>query len=94
MNLIKNTSSYTTTKIESKYKMPLNSRIMNSCDGIRKIDSIHNTLAKYKNYNTITIVSFTHRDNTPWAINGKGEEPYKEISDDDILKYHKFEEVL
>ena len=80
-------------KISSEYQLPLNSRIMNSSDGIRKINSIHNTLEKYKNYNTNTIISFTHRANTPWAVNDKGEIPYKVISDADILKYHKFEEV-
>lgn len=80
-------------KLPAKYKMPLNSRIMNSIDGVRKIDSIRSTLEKYKGYNTKTIISFTHRENTPWAANDKGETLYKVISDYDILKYHKFEEL-
>ena len=56
------------------------------------MSSIDDTLQKYKYYNTNTIVSLTHKNNTPWAINNKGETPYKEISDKDILSHHCYEE--
>lgn len=78
--------------IEKEYMMPIRSRIMNSKNGIEKINSIDLTLEKYKFCNTNTLIAYTHRDNTPWAVNGKGLILYKEISDNDILKYHKNEE--
>lgn len=79
--------------IPNQYKNPIRSRILNCRDGIQKIKSIDDTLAKYKYYNTNYLINLTHKDKTPWAINGKGEEPYQKISDEDIIKYHRYEEI-
>lgn len=78
-------------EINKKYKMPVKSRIIASNDGIEKINSIDDTLKNYGQYNADTLIAITHKEGTPWTINDKGKKPYKEISDDDILKYHKYE---
>ena len=75
-------------KINKQYEMPVRSRIIASNDGIEKINSIDETLKKYKNYDTQGLIELTHKEGTPWTINDKGKKSYKEISDDDILKYH------
>ncbi len=79
--------------VPNKYEMPIRSRIMNSENGIKKINSIDQTLEKYKFFNTKTIIPLTHKCNTPWAVNDKGVKPYKLIDDKDIMKYHKYEEI-
>lgn len=79
--------------IPNEYDMSIRSRILNSVNGLNKIKSIEETLDKYKYYNTATLISLTHQDNTPWAYSDKGTSAYKIISDSVILKYHKYETV-
>ena len=81
------------TPFNKEYQMSVKSRIMISLDGIKKINSIDETLEKYKNYNTNTLIALTHKNGTPWDINDQGQKPYKEISDTDILKHHKYEVI-
>ena len=81
------------TPFNKDNQMSVKSRIMISLDGIKKINSIDETLEKYKNYNTNTLIALTHQNGTPWEINDQGQKPYKEISDADILKHHKYEVI-
>lgn len=92
-SLIDNNGNEYIDTIPHQYKNPIRSRIMNCRNGIQKIKSIDDTLSKYKYYNTNNLILLTHKDKTPWAINGRGTEPYRKISDEDILKYHQFEEI-
>lgn len=78
-------------KLNKKFDMPIQSKILNSNDGMEKLDSINETLNKYKSCTANELIALTHRDDTPWAMNGKGEKEYKLISDKDVLKYHKNE---
>ena len=80
-------------EISKKYDLPIRSRIMNSHNGIKKINSIDNSLRKYAKLDTDTLIGLTHKKNTPWAHSDEGESSYRIISDKDILKYHKYEEV-
>ena len=75
----------------SEFNIPIKSRILISEDGYNKLASIDKTINKYKDYSTEELINLTHKENTPWAYNDKGEVPYKEISNKDIKKYHCFE---
>ncbi len=72
-------------------KMPHESRITASRDGLEKLMSIKNTLNEYAKYNSNDLVSLTHRKNSPWFNSGEGKNLYQEISDDTIKKYHQYE---
>lgn len=72
----------------SDFNIPIKSRILISKNGKDKLKSIDSTIEKYKNYSTEELINLTHKENTPWAYNDKGEVPYKTISDKDIKKYH------
>lgn len=77
---------------EHDKNMPIKSRILASKDGIKKLISIDKTIEKYREYSASKLVNLTHQKSTPWSMSGKGEETYKEIEDDLIIKYHKYEE--
>ena len=79
--------------INKNYRLSLESRILNSVDGLNKITSIENTLDKYKRFNTNTLIALTYRDNSPWSHSDKGESMYRKITDEDIIKYHQYEEA-
>ena len=80
-------------KLNKKFDMPIQSKILNSSNGMQKLNSITATLDLYKAYTTSQLIAFTHRENTPWSVNGKGKQKFKTISDKDILRYHKYETV-
>lgn len=73
--------------------MPIRSRILSSEDGLKKLISIDKTLEKYSKYSASTLVDLTHKKSTPWSKSGSGSFSYKEICDEMIIKYHKFEEI-
>lgn len=77
---------------EQMKKMAIRSRILSSCDGVKKLISIDKTLEKYLGLSASELVTLTHGDGTPWSKAGKGNLLYGEISDDLILRYHRFEE--
>lgn len=71
----------------------IKSRIIASKNGLEKLTSIENTLKKYGNYRASELVDLTHKKNSPWYYCEKKETNNKIISDDIILKYHKFEKI-
>lgn len=77
--------------VETYNKTPIKSRILASDDGVNKLYSIDKTLQKYGNFTASQLVKLTHNKNTPWSKTEIGE--YKTISNEDILKYHKFETI-
>lgn len=76
---------------EHSRKMPIKSRILVSSNGIKKIDSINQTIEKYKDLSSRDLVDLTHKDRTPWSMSGSGNEIDIEITDSLILEYHKYE---
>lgn len=76
------------------FEMPSRSRIIFAEDGVNKINSIDDTLAKYGDYTAKELVDITHRKNTPWDITtGNQIEEYKIIENDIIKKYHCNESI-
>jgi len=74
--------------------LPARSRILFAKDGNEKIHSIDRTLEKYGNMSAGDLVFLTHKPNTPWSIvreRNKHKGGWGEITDDDIITYHKFE---
>ncbi len=71
-------------------KMPHESRILASRDGIEKSMSIKKTLTKYASYSPQELVDLTHKENTPWSLS-LNRKYYNEINDSLILDYHKNE---
>lgn len=80
-------------RLSRTFNRPFESRILNSEDGVLKLHSIETTLDKYMKLTKSQLVELTHRPNTPWDKNGRGNYANAVISDDDILKYHKYEEI-
>lgn len=78
---------------EKEKTMPIRSRILSSRDGLKKIISIDKTLDKYASYSASELVKLTHRKLSPWEKSGSGNLTYEIISDDLILKYHRYEEI-
>lgn len=76
---------------ETKKLLPIRSRIIASEEGLKKIISIDKTLEKYGKYTAHQLVDITHKKSSPWEKAGKGTLKYQEISDDLILKFHKYE---
>lgn len=74
--------------VEGDYNIPIKSRILISKNGKHKLASIDATLEKYMGKSAMELVNLTHKENTPWAFNDRGETPYKLIADKDIKKYH------
>lgn len=72
---------------------PIKSRIIFSEDGLKKIGSIDRTLKKYEGVATNDLISFTHRDGTPWSVTDRSV-PYAEITDESILNHHFREDHL
>ena len=95
-NKLRKYASTDDTKTKLKYNnmdLVMRTRIMNSEDGVNKLDSIDDTLRKYENFAPGELVALTHKKNTPWdytknIVNGKI------ISDDAILNYHINEAAL
>jgi len=81
------------TEDETKKKLPIRSRIIASEEGLKKILSIDKSLEKYGKYSASQLVDMTHRNSTPWTKAGAGTEQYQEISDELILKFHKYESI-
>ena len=81
------------TEDETKRKLPIRSRIIVAEDGVDKLFSINETLEKYGKYSASFLVSITHKESSPWTKAGAGTSQYQEISDDLILKYHKYESI-
>ena len=71
-------------------KMPFESRILFSEDGLKKKGSIDSTLSRLSGYKTEQMVEMIHRDETPWAVSYDGS-LYKEITDGSILSHHRNE---
>lgn len=78
--------------IESKYEMPLRSRISFAEDGHEKLLSIDKTLKKYGCYSAPQLVNITHTVGGPWEIT-YDHTPYKIIPSDIIKEYHYLEKV-
>lgn len=81
------------TEDESKKKLPIRSRIIASEEGLKKILSIDKTIEKYGKFDARKLVDITHKNSSPWHYAGGGKTKYKEISDELILKYHKYEVI-
>lgn len=81
------------TEDESKKRLPIRSRIIASEEGLKKILSIDKTLEKYGKYSAHQLVDITHNSYSPWSQAGAGVTQYEEISDELILKFHKYESI-
>ena len=68
------------------------SRILFASDGIQKLCSIDETLKIYGSCKAGTLVSITHRKNSPWS-HVDSTIPYAIISDDLIKNYHSYESL-
>lgn len=76
---------------DAEKRAAIKSRIIASHNGLEKLVSIENTLKKYSNLSASELVALTHKRNSPWYISDEGKINNKEISDEIILKYHKYE---
>ncbi len=74
-------------------KLPNESRILASRDGVKKLFSINKTLEKYAKLDALELVDLTHKENSPWFNSGEGKNLYQKIDDDTIIKYHKYETI-
>lgn len=81
------------TEDESKKKLPIRSRIIASEEGLKKILSIDKAPEKYGKYSASQLVDITHNSSSPWSKAGARTTQYEEISDELILKFHKYESV-
>ncbi len=81
------------TEDETKKKLPIRSRIIASEEGLKKILSVDKTLDKYGNYSASKLVKITHNESSPWTKAGAGSSQFQEISDELILKFHKYESI-
>lgn len=78
---------------EGIYEMPSRSRIIFAESGFEKINSIDETIEKYGRLSASDLVDLTHRDYTPWAISGRGQNKDEIISNEVIKKFHCNEEI-
>lgn len=69
----------------------IKSKLFFAEDGLKKAYSIDRTLSKYDKYTTDELAQMTHGKSTPWTVSNWKSRLYSPISDEDILKYHKFE---
>lgn len=76
---------------EDKIAMSLKSRILNSEDGLEKLYVINDIVRKYGDLSSSTLVSITHRANSPWETVYDGSS-FKEIPNEIIQSKHCFEE--
>lgn len=74
-------------------KLPIRSRIMVAENGIQKILSIDKSIEKYGHLTAHQLVDITHKDSSPWSNAGACSSRNEEISDELILKYHKYETI-
>lgn len=76
--------------------LQMRSRILFSEDGDRKLESIDDTLKRYKGTSTDELVDLTHREGSPWYVTymGRQQPPrrYTVISDENIIRHHHSEE--
>lgn len=72
-------------------KMPIQSRIIASKDGVKKLSSIDATLEVYGKMTASELVDLTHSSLGPWECSGSGKCHDKEITDELIKKYHQYE---
>lgn len=73
-----------------KYSRSARSRILFSEDGITKMVSILSTLQKYGSLDANSLVTLTHKENSPWR-QYKSSLSDQEMKDDIIKKHHSFE---
>lgn len=76
---------------DKERRSAIKSRIIASRDGLEKLAIIDNTLEKYQNLSASELVNLTHRNNSPWDMSDWESVHNKEIDDELILKYHKYE---
>lgn len=74
-------------EFNSDLRLPYQSRIIASENGVKKCYSINETLDKYGNLTASELVNLTHKKNSPWSNTKTGDK----ITDDSILKYHQYE---
>lgn len=77
---------------KSSLKMPIRSRILFAEAGIRKLQSIDQTIEKYGDFTASKLVDLTHRTGTPWESIYDGTS-FQCISDDLIQEKHYLEVV-
>lgn len=83
----------TETSIRTGVKeLPAKSRILFAKNGAEKLRSIDRTLSKYGQYTAGALVSFTHKQGSPWS-KVDSSKAYQIISDDLIKTYHHVESV-
>lgn len=75
---------------ERKYILSARSRILFSERGLKKLNSIMETLERYKNYSAGELIDITHRKGSPWT-HCDSSAPYEPIPDEVILKNHCIE---
>ncbi len=92
-NLLKNVEDNKIVYESLNKKMPHQSRIMASRNGLNKLISINKTLEKYQDLKARELVELTHKSNSPWENSGAGKKSYQIITDETILKYHKYETI-
>lgn len=72
---------------------PIRSRILVAENGLEILASIDSTIDKYGKMTANELVELTHKNGSPWSHSGAGQEQYKIIEDDIILKYHINESI-
>lgn len=83
----------TETSIRTGVKeLPAKSRILFAKNGAEKLRSIDRTLSKYGQYTAGALVSFTHKQGSPWS-KVDSSKAYQIISDDLIKAHHYVESV-
>lgn len=81
-----------TISIDDKYEMPFRSMISFAKFGREKLISIDKTLRKYGEFSASELVDITHRKGSPWEREYDGTH-FKEISIENIEKYHSVEAI-
>lgn len=86
------TDNEKTIEKQEKMEIQCRSRIIFAENGLKKVQSIDETLEKYGRLYASELVRITHKKGTPWDLVYNGD-MYGEISDDEILKGHSKEYV-
>lgn len=78
---------------QSEFQLSLESRILNSEDGVGKLQVINDVLAKYGHLSAHSLVGITHKEGTPWRLTYDGA-LFKEISNKLIMQNHCYETTI
>lgn len=75
--------------VDKKRELAIRSRLMNSIDGIEKIECIDETLKKYSKFDFRVLIKITHAKNSAWSKVYDKDRKFNIMSDELILKSYK-----